>query len=67
MRPRTLLAVAVTLALAGLAPSAVAEKKNKKKKNPDVVTVQHVLISFAGKTSKPVERTKKQAEELAWE
>ena len=68
MRPRTLLVVFVSLTLAGLGAAAPAEKKKKKKnKNPDVVTVQHVLISFKGKSSKPVERTKKQAEDLAWE
>jgi len=68
MRPRRLLAVFVSLVLAGLPPAAFAEKQKKKKnKNPDTVTVQHVLISFKGKTSEPVERTKKQAEKLAWE
>ena len=66
---RTLLVVLVSLALVGQVPLVAAEKaeKKKKNKNPDVVTVQHVLISFTGKTSKPVERTKKQAEKLAWE
>jgi len=67
MRPCTLLAVAVLLALAGSAPTVAEKQKKKRNKNPDVVTVQHVLISFTGKTSKPVERTKKQAENLAWE
>jgi parvulin-like peptidyl-prolyl isomerase len=63
---RTLLVSLVCLSLVGLAPLGAAEKK-KKNRNPDVVTVQHVLISFKGKISKPVERTKKQAETLAWE
>ena len=68
MRPRTLIVIFASLALAGLLTAAAAEKQKKKKsKNPDVVTVQHVLISFKGKISKPVERTKKQAEKLAWE
>ena len=69
MPPRALLVVLVSLALVGLAPAGLAEKQPKKKrnKNPDVVTVQHVLISFKGKTDKPVERSKKQAEKLAWE
>jgi len=69
MRPRTLLVVFVSLVLAGLVPAAEAEKqaKKKKNKNPDVVTVQHIPISFEGKISKPVERTKRQADNLAWE
>ena len=69
MRPRPLLVVLVFLVLVGLATAGQTEKQKKKKrnKNPDVVTVQHVLISFKGKTSKPVERSKKQAEKLAWE
>ena len=69
MPPRALLVVLVSLVLVGLAPAGLAEKQPKKKrnKNPDVVTVQHVLISFKGKTDKPVERSKKQAEKLAWE
>ena len=68
MRPRTIFVIFAALALAGLVTAAAADKQKKKKhKNPDVVTVQHVLISFKGKISKPVERTKKQAEKLAWE
>jgi len=69
MRTRTLLIVLVSLVLVGLAPAGLAEKKKKEKrnKNPDVVTVQHVLISFKGKSNKPVERSKKEAEKLAWE
>ena len=69
MRPRSLLVVLVSVVLVGLSPAGLAEKQSKKKrnKNPDVVTVQHVLISFTGKTDKPVERSKKQAEKLAWE
>lgn len=69
MHPRRLLVVFVSLVLVGLTSVDAAEKQSKKKKNknPDVVTVQHVLISFQGKTDKPVERSKKQAEKLAWE
>jgi parvulin-like peptidyl-prolyl isomerase len=69
MRPHTLLVALVFLALVALAPPGTAEKQSKKKKNknPDVVTVQHVLISFKGKTDKPVERSKKQADKLAWD
>ena len=69
MRPHRLLVVLVVFVLIGLTPASAAEKQSKKKrnKNPDVVTVQHVLISFKGKTDKPVERSKKQAEKLAWE
>ena len=68
MHPRTIFVIFAALALTGLVTAAAADKQKKKKnKNPDVVTVQHVLISFKGKISKPVERTKKQAEELAWE
>ncbi len=69
MRSRPLLVVLVFLVLVGLASAGSAEKEKKKKrnKNPDAVTVQHVLISFKGEISKPVERSKKQAEKLAWE
>ncbi len=68
MRPRPLLVALMFLLLVGLATAGPAEpKKKKRNKNPDVVTVQHVLISFKGKISKPVERSKKQAEKLAWE
>ncbi|NIM01942.1 MAG: hypothetical protein GTN89_14305 [Acidobacteria bacterium] len=66
MRLQTLLAVLVSLAVAATMSVATAEKK-KKNKNPDVVTVQHVLISFKDKTGKSLERTKKEAEKLAWE
>jgi parvulin-like peptidyl-prolyl isomerase len=53
------------LLIAGLSPS-LAGKKNKPKE-PEFVTVQHILISFGRKASKPVDRNKKQAEEFAWE
>ncbi len=68
MRLPPLLAILALLAVAVTMTATVAEKKKKKKnKMPDVVTVQHVLISFKGKVDKPVERTKKEAEKLAWE
>ncbi len=69
MRSRPLLVALVILVFVGLAMAGSAEKEKKKKrnKNSDAVTVQHVLISFKGKISKPVERSKKQAEKLAWE
>jgi parvulin-like peptidyl-prolyl isomerase len=59
-----MLAALVLTAVPG--PSAAKEKK-KKNKNPDVVTVQHILISFKGRLNKPIERNKKEAKELAWE
>jgi parvulin-like peptidyl-prolyl isomerase len=34
-------------------------------KEPDTVTVQHILISFKGKSSKPVTRKRAEAEALA--
>jgi len=68
MRPRKLSVILLALVFGVAAPAAAAEKKAKKKnKNPDVVTVQHILISFKGKVTKPVERSKKQADKLAWE
>jgi parvulin-like peptidyl-prolyl isomerase len=69
MRPQTLPVLLLALALAATVSAGAAEQKAKKKKdkNPDVVTVQHILISFKGKISKPVERSKKQADNLAWE
>jgi parvulin-like peptidyl-prolyl isomerase len=70
MRFRKSMTLLLTLTLL-LAWPVVAEKEKKEKKkknrNPDVVTVQHVLISFEGKLNKPIERDKKEALELAWE
>jgi hypothetical protein len=66
-RPATLL-LAFALLLALPVPAAKDDKKKTKKdRNPDVVTVQHVLISFEGRLNKPIERSKKEALDLAWE
>jgi len=64
MHRSTLSAVALFAALAMLAPPADAGRKDE----PDVVVVQHVLISFKGRISgKKIERSKREAKILAEE
>jgi parvulin-like peptidyl-prolyl isomerase len=62
-------AAAWLLVLALIALPAWVDTDAKKEKEPDVVVVQHILISFKGKVdkSKNVTRTKKEAEALAAE
>ena len=67
MRLRVLSIVMLAALAILVAGSVSAKEKKKRNKNPDVVTVQHVLISFKGRVDKPVERSKKDAKELAWE
>ena len=64
MRRTTLHAVALLAALALLAPPSDAGRKDE----PDVVVVQHVLISYKGKIpGKQIERSKREAKALAFE
>ena len=67
MRIRRMAAWVLVLALAAL--PAWIDVAAKKEKQPDVVVVQHILISFKGKVDKKknVTRTKKEAEALAAE
>jgi parvulin-like peptidyl-prolyl isomerase len=58
---RTALAL-VPLAVLAVAPLA---RSAERPKEPEKVTVQHILISFKGKTKKPVTRKKAEAEALA--
>lgn len=68
MCSRTAPIVLVILALlAALSNAAEKKEATKRDRNPDVVTVQHTLISFEGRLDRPVGRTKKEAEKLAWE
>ena len=69
MRLRALSTVLLVAFLVASGPVLAGEKEKKKKKNknPDVVTVQHILISFKGRVNKPVERNKKEAKGFAWE
>ena len=53
------LAAAAGLLVLGSLPAA------ERGKEPEKVTVQHILISFKGKTKKPVTRKKAEAEALA--
>jgi parvulin-like peptidyl-prolyl isomerase len=52
--------IVLVLLLAAWAGTAVANE-------PEHIVVQHILISFKGKTDKPVTRTKKEAKALAFE
>lgn len=59
-------AIAALLLWTVAAAGALATRAAERPKEPDVVKVQHILISFKGrKTSKPVARTKAEAEALA--
>lgn len=61
------IAAGLIVTLVCLAAPATAGKKNDTEE-PKLVVVQHVLISFKGSNSKKkVTRTKKQAEQLAYE
>ena len=68
MRSRWTVALLACLALVLVAPAPAGKKgKKEKRQEPELVTVQHVLISFGRKSGKKVERTKKEAEELAYQ
>jgi parvulin-like peptidyl-prolyl isomerase len=56
------LALLLVLATALVAPPGSAAERPKE---PEMVTVQHILVSFKGKTKKPVTRKKAEAETLA--
>jgi parvulin-like peptidyl-prolyl isomerase len=53
------------LLLGALAAAPLAFGSAERPSEPEKVTVQHILISFKGKTKKPVTRKKAEAEELA--
>ena len=66
MRTRQILACVVVAALAAVLPAAGQASKKKREGQPDIVTVQHVLISFGRKIpNKKIDRSKKEAEALA--
>ena len=53
------------LLLGALAAAPLLVRSAERPKEPEKVKVQHILISFKGKTKKPVTRKKAEAEELA--
>lgn len=65
MRRQISLLILLFLVVTAVSPALAGKKK--KPKEPEFVTVQHILISFGRKASKPVDRNKKEAEALAWE
>ncbi len=63
---RAILACIVVAALAAVLPAMGQTSKKDRKAQPEVVTVQHILISFGRKIpNKKIERSKKEAGELA--
>ena len=70
MKRLALIAIAISAILACLGTPVEAGKKKGKKQKEEVrqVVVQHILISFKGSNSKKkVTRSKKQADQLAYE
>ena len=69
MRRTSWMAVAiVALLICGMAPTEAGKKKKQKREEPRRVTVQHILVSFKGSNSqKKVTRSKKRADQLAYE
>jgi hypothetical protein len=64
MKRRVVGGVAILALVIALVPASLAGKKDEPKR----VTVQHILISFKGKLPrKQIERTKAEAEKLAYE
>lgn len=67
MRARSVVAWLLIAGLFSAVPVAGQAQKKKRKDQPDVVVVQHILISFGRKIPgrDKIDRTKKEAEELA--
>jgi len=57
--------VFAVLLLGALAAAPLPVRSAERPGEPEKVTVQHILISFKGKTKKPVTRKKAEAEALA--
>jgi hypothetical protein len=66
MRARTVLVWLLIAGVVSAIPAAGQAQKKKRKDQPGVVVVQHILISFGRKLpDRKIERSKKEAEELA--
>lgn len=62
MRRNRIGVAGIVLGLLAVGPVVRSAEESKE---PEVVTVQHILISFKGKSSKPLTRKKAEAEALA--